>query len=296
MSKSLFHILMFFAMLGWGASWVNIKILSHYINEYDVIFFRYFITVITMIPIIIYLKKSFKIDLKSFLLASLGAVILLEYMKYYYLGTKLGSASLGSALVTTLIPIVTFLMMVALGNKKVTKKNILALLLGATGVLTILNIWNTTLSEFLSLSNIYFLISVVLWSMMTIVSSKATKISPIVFSFYLYVIMITIDAIFFVDFKTIAYDSFDKVFWLNLFIISVVASTFSNTIYFLGIEKLGVSEVSSFIFLVPFSAIGLSILFLKEKITYTMLFGTVLTIIAVKILNNIKLFPWEKRE
>lgn len=72
--------------------------------------------------------------------------------------------------------------------------------------------------------------------------------------------------------------------------ISILASTFANTIYFLGIEKLGASEVSSFIFLVPFAAITLSAIFLQEEITYSIVIGTILTLIAVKILNNIKIF------
>ena len=33
-NKKLFYILMFFAMIGWGASWVHAKVLSTYINEY----------------------------------------------------------------------------------------------------------------------------------------------------------------------------------------------------------------------------------------------------------------------
>lgn len=37
-NKNIFYILMFFAMIGWGGSWVNVKVLSSYINEYDVMF------------------------------------------------------------------------------------------------------------------------------------------------------------------------------------------------------------------------------------------------------------------
>ena len=38
MSKNNFYILMVFAMVFWGASWVNVKILSAYINEYELVF------------------------------------------------------------------------------------------------------------------------------------------------------------------------------------------------------------------------------------------------------------------
>ena len=279
---------MFFAMIGWGGSWVNVKVLSNYINEYDVMFFRYIITAITMIPIMLVLRKSFKIDTKSFFIVIIASIILVVYMKYFYLGTKLGTASLGGAFVTTLIPINTFLILAIFGSKKILKKDYFALFLGAIGVLTMLNVWGTDPDKIFVIHNLYFILASILWAFLTITSSKATKISPIVFTFYMYLICSFI-SIFFMDFSTIAYDKFDSIFYINLFAITIFASTFANTIFFLGIEKLGAANVSSFIFLVPFSAITLSAIFLKEEITFSIIIGTIMTITAVKILNNIKI-------
>ena len=288
--KNLIYILLFFGMIGWGASWVNAKVLSHYINAYDMILFRFGITAISMIPIILILKISFKIDLKSFGIAFLASLSFIAYMKYYFMGTKYGTASLGGAFVTTLVPIITFLILAIMGEKKMQRKDYFALFLGAIGVLTMLNIWNSSLKDIMVIQNIYFLLASFLWPIFTIISSKSKKISPIVFSFYLYIITITLDAIFFVDFHSIDYGSFDTLFWINLLGLSLVSSTFSNTVYFLGIEKLGAGNVSSFIFLVPFSAIVLSAIFLKEHISYSIIVGTILTLFAVKILNNIRIF------
>ena len=289
-NKNLLYILLFFGMIGWGASWVNAKVLSHYINAYDMIFMRFGITAVTMIPIILILKKSFKIDMQSLGIAFLASITFIAYMKYYFMGTKYGTASLGGAFVTTLVPIITFLLLAIMGEKKMEKKDYFALFLGAIGVLTMLNIWNSSLKDILVVQNIYFLLASFLWPVFTIISSKSKKISPIVFSFYLYIITITLDGIFFVDFKSIAYGSFDMKFWINILFLSIVSSTFSNTVYFVGIERLGAGSVSSFIFLVPFSAIVLSAIFLHEHIGIYIIIGTVLTIYAIKILNNIRFF------
>ena len=288
--KNLIYILLFFGMIGWGASWVNAKILSSYIDAYDMILFRFGITAVSMIPIILILKKSFKIDIKSFGVAFLASLAFIAYMKYYFMGTKYGTASLGGAFVTTLVPIITFLMLAILGEKKMQKKDYFALFLGAIGVLTMLNIWNSSLKDILVIQNLYFLLASFLWPIFTIISSKSKKISPIVFSFYLYIITITLDALFFVDFHSINYGSFDAIFWINLLGLSLISSTFSNTVYFIGIERLGAGNVSSFIFLVPFSAIILSAVFLGEHISYFIVIGTLLTIFAIKILNNIRIF------
>jgi drug/metabolite transporter (DMT)-like permease len=248
-----------------------------------------------MVPIIWYMRLSFKIDIKSLLLALLTSLVFIVYLKYYFLGTKLGTASLGGAFVTTLVPIITFVMLVFLGSKKVERKDIFALFLGAVGVLTILDIWNTPFEMLFNQANIYFVVAAFGWSILTILSSKSTKVSPIIFTFYLYVITVILDVLFLVDVSTIHVQNFDNTFWINIFVITIIASTFSNTIYFLGVEKLGTAEVSSFIFLVPFSAIGLSVIFLDEAFSYSMIFGTFLTIVAVKILNNIRFKKVDKK-
>lgn len=293
-NKNIFYFLLFLAMVGWGASWVNVKVLSSYINEFETMFLRFFITAITMIPIILVLKKSFKIDLKSLLLVIITAIVFISYMKYFFLGTKYGTASLGGAFVTTLIPINTFLILALFGNRKIEKKDAIALFIGAIGVMTMLNVWSFNIEEIFTVHNMYFILASIFWPIVTILSSKSTKISPIVFTFYLYVVTSVLNIIFFVDISEIDYSKFDKIFYINIFVLSIIASTFANTIYFLGIEKLGAREVSSFIFFVPFAAIILSAVFLKEEISISIIIGTALTIFAVKILNNIKIFKKRK--
>jgi drug/metabolite transporter (DMT)-like permease len=293
-NKNIFYVFMFLAMAGWGLSWVSAKVLSAYINEYEMIFFRNIFTVITLLPVLLFTKKSFYINLKSFILVLVASVVMIAYMKCFFLGTKFGTASLGGALVTTMIPINTFIIMALLFGKKIEKKDILALILGALGVFTMLNIWSFSHEEIFSQKNIYFVLASILWPILTIVSSKATKISPMVFTFYMYVITTIMVMVFFVDVPNINYKEFDWIFWLNVFSISIISTTFATTLYFVGIEKLGTNEVSSFIFLVPLFAIILSVIFLKENISLSIIVGTILTLIAVKILNNIKIFKKSK--
>jgi drug/metabolite transporter (DMT)-like permease len=294
-NKNIFYILMILAMAGWGASWVNAKVLSSYVNEYEMIFFRNIFTLITLAPVLVISRKYFYINKRSFLLAILAAIIMIIYLKCYFLGTKFGTASLGGALVTTLIPINTFLFMALFFGKKILKKDIFALCIGAIGVLTMLNIWSFSYEEIFSTQNMYFLGASVLWPALTITSSKITKTSPMVFTFYMYIISTILVSIFFVDFKNIPYESFDFIFWTNILILAIISTTFATTVYFVGIEKLGTNEVSSFIFLVPFFAIIFSIIFLGETVYLSTIIGVVLTIFAVKILNNITLKKTKKK-
>ncbi|MGA1939395.1 DMT family transporter [Arcobacter sp. YIC-310] len=289
-NKNLFYFLMFLAMAGWGASWVNAKVLSSYINEYELIFLRNFFTIVTLIPILVFTRKYFYINKRSLALAVLASIIMIAYMKCYFLGTKFGTASLGGALVTTLIPINTFIIMALFFKKKIIKKDYFALAIGAIGVMTMLNVWSFSSEQIFTIQNMYFLGASILWPALTITSSKITKTSPMVFTLYMYIITSIMVVIFFTDSLELNYSSYDEIFWLNILGLAVISTTFSTTVYFIGIEKLGTNEVSSFIFLVPLFAILFSVIFLKEHLSISLLIGTILTLIAVKILNNIKIF------
>lgn len=296
MNKNLFYILMVFAMVFWGASWVNVKILANYINEYELVFLRMGICFITMFPIIYFYKLSFKIDFKTFLLILLASVILVLYSIVFFLGVEHGTAGFGGALVTTLIPINTFIILAILNKKTISLKHSFALLLGGFGVLTMLNVWNFNLNEIFSKDNIYFLLASILWPILTIISSKATKTNGLVFTFYVYIISTFVVYLFFIDNKLfIQIVEYDFKFWLNIFVITMLSTTFATSIYFIGVAKLGAKEVTSFIFLVPASALILSAIFLDELISFNTLVGTVCTIIAIYILNNLNLFKILKK-
>lgn len=294
-NKRFFYILMSFAMFAWGVSWVSAKFLSTYVNEYELIFLRNVLTILSLIPILIYTKKYFRITLKSFGLSFLASIFMILYMKYYFHGLQHGTASLGGTFVTTLIPIITFVLMAIFFKKKITTKDIFALLLGVLGVSTIIHIWTFNVQQIFAPENIYFFLAALFWSLITITSSRSTEVSPIVFSFYMYVISTIMVMFFFMDITTIPFQTFDTLFWFNMFIIAIVSTGFATTIYFIGIEKLGAKEVTSFIFLVPFFAIVTSVIFLGETITVSIIIGTILTIIALAILNNILIFNKNKK-
>lgn len=291
MNNKVFHILMVFAMIFWGASWISTKVLTNYVNEYELVFLRMGICFITMFPLIYFFKLSFKIDIKSSYLILIASVILTFYSIFMFLGVEHGTGSFGGALVTTLIPIITFILVAVLNKKSISLKHSFALSLGAFGIFNMLNIWNFNLNEIFSKDNVYFLLAAFLWSILTIITSKATKINAFVFTFYTYIISSFTLFIFFVDgniFEKIS--NFDFIFWFNIFVITILSTTFATSIYFIGASKLGAKEVSSYIFLVPASALSIGAIFLGEKITFNVIIGTIFTIIAIYILNNLNLF------
>jgi drug/metabolite transporter (DMT)-like permease len=198
-----------------------------------------------------------------------------------------GTAGLGAAFVTTLNPIITFVLSLLFFKKELRRKDLLALLLGAIGIFTILNVWSFRFEDIFVIANLFFILAALSWSLLTLNNSRAKNVDPLVLTFYIY-LFTTFFGYFITPFESGNIFEFDSVFWFNLILISIGSTTFATSFYFIAINKIGASEASSFIFLIPFNAIFLSYLFLDEPIYYTTIIGTILSIIAVSMLNNAK--------
>jgi drug/metabolite transporter (DMT)-like permease len=295
-NKNIFYPLLILSMIFWGIAWVNTKILTSYVNQYELVFLRMGICFISMFPIIYFSNLSFKINLKSFYLILIASVFLVLYSIVFFLGVQHGTPGFGGALVTTLIPINTFILIALINRKTISLKHSFALILGGFGVLTMLNVWNFNPNEIFSKDNIYFLMASILWPLLTIVSAKDSKTNGLVFTFYVYVISTFVVYLFFVDnsvFEKVA--NFDFKFWINMFMITILSTTFATSIYFIAIAKIGTKEATTFIFLVPASAMVSSAIYLGEKISFNTIIGTFCTIIAIYILNNLSIFKLFKK-
>lgn len=280
-----FYLLMTLAMAGWGISWVNTKILTLYVNEYELFFLRGFIGTIVIFVVLLIGKRKVLISFKNFIFLLLSSLFMIIYMKYFFLGVKFGTASLGGVLVSTLIPINTFLLMVLSARKKAKRRDIFSLITGVIGILIIIKIWTFDPKEIFLKQNIYFFLASLSWPFVTFISSKI-KISMTTFTFYLYLISSVLVFIFFIDVKILISKEFDMKFWINLLCLTLIATVFSTIVYFSVVEKKGSYLANSFMFLIPIFAVFFSIVFLKERLTFSSILGTALTLIAVKTLNS----------
>ncbi len=277
---------MILAMIAWGETWVSAKIVSRYLQADELIFWRFFFTTIGMIPTLFFMKLSLKMDRKNILLAMISAMILTAYNYFFFLGTTYGLASFGGVLVTTLNPIFTFILVAIIARKIFSFREMFGLLIGAVGALIMLKVWHFDLGEILTQGNIYFLLASITWPILTVVSSKQTDISPIVFSFYMFGFTAILDASLpSVEIHNIL--DFDALFWGNMLLLAFWGTSFATTVYFVAVSKLGSKTASSFFFLVPAGAIFFAILFLNEPIELSLLIGGVLTIAAVYLLNGV---------
>ena len=286
-SYKLLYILMIFAMIAWGETWVSAKILNEYLSAKELIFWRFFWTAVGLVPILIYFRLSLKISFYNLIVVTVCAVLLAFYNLAFFLGTKYGLASFGGVLVTTLNPIVTFLLIAFISKRNLSLLETFALIVGAIGTMVILNVWTFDIELIFSKGNIYYLIASFVWPLLTITSAKQKNMNSLVFAFYMFGLT-SFFVLGYLNFKVSNITVLDFRFWVNLLLLSLYGTTFATTVYFIGVKELGSKIASSFFFLVPTTSLIFSIVFLKEKLSASLIIGGILTILSVYMINFAK--------
>lgn len=282
----LFKFLMAVSMIIWGGSWVSAKAIADTLPSETLTFWRFFITSISFIPILFFMKAPLKMDKSAFIYTLLGSFFIGLYLYLFFIGLTYGFAGAAGVLVTTMIPLATFVLSAILFRHRISAKDLIGLLLGVIGGSILLNIWNIDLDKLFMSGNIYFLICALLWASLTLCSQKAgDSISPLIFNFFTSVFGALLFFFFALPHGIFAAFSQGAIFWLNMFYLAVISSGLATTVYFFASNRLGSHKASSFVFLVPSSALIFSWMFLGEQPKLSTIAGGLIAIIAVYLIN-----------
>ena len=236
-----------------------------------------------------FLKIKLQLPKSSFIYIIIAAFCLIAYNYNYLKGTQIGLASLGGVIVPTLSPIITYILVAKIFNKNIHKKDFLGICLGILGGLILIRIWEINFVDLISSGNIYFILAAFAWSIVTICTQKSNEdLHFLNFSLWLYMLAFLLSFIFAPWNQLIQVLDHDLTFWIHFLIISVGAIGFGTTIFFLATMSIGSEKSSSFMYLVPTSAIGLSIILLDESLASSTILGGALTISSVYLINQRK--------
>ena len=271
----------------WGLSWTNAKILSDYGPSSVLAFWRFFFSSITMIPVLLLTGNNFRVTRQGMKYIFTGAVFISLYNIFFFMGTNNGAASVGGIIVPTFNPIITFIISILLMNQVVYRMDIIGLILGFTGGVIVLQAWTLSLEQIIANGNLFFICASFSWGIMSIISGRShAHISTLSFSFWVYTIstLIYLGATWNKDILLIF--TYDWIFWVNMFFLSVGAMVFGTTVYFFGTTRLGPEKASAFIFMVPVTALFFSVLLIGERLEITTMIGGMMTMIAVYLINK----------
>ncbi|WP_343634421.1 DMT family transporter [Fluviicola sp.] len=286
-SQSLLTILMVCSMIIWGISWPANKVLTSFGSPVALGVFRYAFVIVSLLLLLIPLKTKFIISRKGIPFMVCAGILMATYNYTFLAGLKNGSPGAGGILVTTLNPVMAYGLGMLIDWKRPTRNEFIGLLFGITAGLSLLKVWGND-DIFATPGNLYFLLSALIWAVMSKFTSKSAKYgSPFAFTWWMYVVTLAC-LVPFVNFTEIGQliQETDMRFWGNVLFSSVITVTLATTTYFFATSKIGAEKASSFIFIVPFSAALFSFAILGEKLEIHTIIGGLLGIAAVYMINR----------
>lgn len=288
-SEKAMSLLMVLAMFTWALAAIAAKVLSNYISENEIVVYRYFLATASTVPILLFMGLSFKISLKNLLLAMLVALFTIANVRFYFMGIDLGTAGLGAALVTVLIPMIVYLLMLFSKQERPPLKDWVALIWGAGGVMLMMNITEFGIGELLTGANLYFVMAAFFWALITVAGAWVKATHVLTFSFYVCLFTFSIDWIISFDAPLASLMDMDRYFWISILTVSVLSTTIAGTIYYAGLRVLGSRKCSTFSLLTPFFAIAMGTLFFGESLSLQNAIGTLMAVSALFIIHDVKI-------
>ena len=282
-----FQILLLIGMLTWGLSWTNGKILGSYGNVNVIITWRFFFAFIAFSPFLILSKNPFYPSKASIPFILLNSIFIISYNLFYFSGTKIGYASTGGILVTTLNPILTAILARIIFKTHIKNTDFIGLGIGLIGSCTLIKIWTINIELMLKTGNLFFVLASFSWVCVTLITAFSKGLIHFIpytfwsfFFGFIFSLLLSINEDLFIIY------SFDYIFWINFIFISVGAMAFGQGIYFKATSILGAKNASSYILIVPIAAAVFAILILDESLDIFVITGGILSFIAVFILNR----------
>ena len=278
---------MILAMMIWGGSWVTGKLVADLASPDIIIFTRFAVSFAAFLPFLPWIAPHLRMSIHSLAMTALCAAVLVIYNQFFFLGLRQGFAGSGSVIVTTLSPIFTFALAAGLFRKEISKFQGAGLLLGLASGIFLIAPWKLHPTSFASSAVLLFAAAALIWAVLTILSQRVQRsASAIGYSFYLFLFTALIQLPFCQKDELLSLPSQSASFWLNILFLGALASTFSNTVYFLSSRKIGASRASSFMFVVPLCALVFSAIILGERPSAATLAGGCSAILAVWLINR----------
>lgn len=285
MKNPAYSYLLVFSMFLWGGGWSALKILTPHLSVDVIIFWRFFIMSLSFLPILYFLKIPLVINRSNLKYVAASSVLNIGFMVFGFFGIKYGLAGAGGVIITTLSPVMTFLLAAVLFRKRLQNTQYFGLALGVLGGAVMLRLNDASL--FFNGSNIYFLLCALIWAGVTLLSQYSNKhIHPVHYSFLISVISTIATFIYAFDSDLLSVFDQDSKFWAAMLYLAVLGQSVATTIFFMASGKLGSEKTSSYMFLIPVFALLIAWLVLDEPVQLHIIIGGAISTAAVLFINK----------
>lgn len=285
-TKTKYYIGMFMAMILWGIAWTTGKVAVEHSNIQVAAFWRYFIAFLGMLPVVLYMKKSFLVDKIAYFYMIIAGLLSALFSNLFFAGLAHGDAGYGGTMVTSLSPLLTYFLSIMIFSTKVSFKQMIALSVGIFGAMTLLRVPMDGL-DFLNVNSLYFLVCALVWSFVTIITQKVShRVDPMVYTLVVFFITAVTTMFVALPYEPFNLFAYDQIFWYNILFMGLLAGSFSMAVFFISASQIGAHNAGVFMFIVPIGAIVSSYFVYDEQIASSTIIGCFLSFIAVVLFNH----------
>jgi drug/metabolite transporter (DMT)-like permease len=288
--QKLAYFLLIIVNLIYGENYSIAKqIMPSYIGPYGFIFYRVFISLILFFLIYLFFlrEKIARKDWWRFLGCGLFGIALNQLL--FFKGISLTSSVHGALLMIT-SPMFTYLLSQLLARKKVKLKKIGGIALGILGASILIVSSMKTSKDSSALGDMLVIINAISFSIyLILVKPLISRYHPLTITFYVFLTGSIWVAIFgYQEAVAIDFCQLPSSFYWNFSFVIVCATFLVYLFNNMAMRAASPTTVSSFIYLQPLFAILISISFTAEKMTLYTVFGGILIIFGLWLVNHSK--------
>ena len=280
-------------MIFWGSAFVSGRILTATFHPFNVGLMRFGIASLVLIPFLFYKKPNFyKINFIQFLKVLVLALTgVFSYNYFFFTGLQYLEAGRSSVIIA-MNPAITFFLAALFLGERLTIKKLTGILLAILGVLVVVSRGNLffLFSEGFGNGELYLFGAVFSWVSYTILGKvflkKLTSLEATTWACFLGTFILLPFAL--KSNFTSELALLEPRHLLHIANIGILTTCVGFIWYYDGIKKIGAAAASSFINLVPIVGIFTGAVFLSENVGFSLVFGSILVICGVFLVNRAK--------
>lgn len=290
------YIAVFLAMLFWSYTFIWYKKVYEFYNPITVIFFRLVISSVFLFVLMYPLKRLQKIkrgDLKYFFLVSLFNPFLYFIGESY--GIKYVSSTLTAVIIAT-IPLFTSFTSSYFLKERITKINILGILVSVIGVaLVIFNKQDTSEANLFGIGMLCIAVAAAIAYSFVLknLTRRYNSISIVTYHNFIGIFLFA-PLFFIIDFPDFRHTGISTEAWIPLLELAVFGSSFAFIFFTFAVQKIGVGKANAFTNLIPVITAIIAYFVLNEFLNLNKIAG-ILLVIGGLFLSQIKAYGLRER-
>jgi drug/metabolite transporter (DMT)-like permease len=285
-SNSIVYLKLVMVALFWAGTFISTRIASHTFEPFTGAFIRYAIALLFLLPLALRQNRNlFNVERRNlpiFLL--LGFAGIFAYNFFFFKGLKTIPASRG-ALLVGLNPTIVLITSAIFLNEKITGRKLTGILVSLVGVAIVISrgkLWD--LFSSLETGDLFMLGCPITWAIYTLAGRVALKHSTPLQASTWASLSGAIMLLLLTGTETFPTHVSPKV-WMALAYLGIIGTVVAFVWYYEGIQKVGATQTSIFTNLIPVFAVILSVIILKEQVSWYTWLGGAMVIGGVLFVN-----------